>query len=125
MPMLNTLGIVQIPSSRASASARRLLARGLGGKPLLTWVVRRLSESERLAGVFAVANSAANRDALSSLLPADAPLAAQGEAHPLAAVAAALREYPAHAIVRVSLETPFVDPVLIDQLVSTAKASEG
>ena len=55
------------------------------------------------------------------LVPPDVPIFYGKQADPLACFNAALRESPARAVVRVSADSPFVDPVLIDRLVNTAE----
>lgn len=116
--MLKTLGIVDV---RPTATMSRLIAcRRLGGKPLFEWVVRRLTESQRLSGVIVLAPNVPQVEELRGLVPADVPLMVSSRPDPLSRFVAALDEYPAEEVVRVSADYPFVDPVLIDRLVTTA-----
>ena len=122
--MLTTLGIVQVglggkredaPGSRAS-----LAGRSLGGKSLLEWVVRRVTESQQLGGVIALLGPDPEDRRLAEFVPPDVPVFTSERPDPLARFAAALSEFPAEAIVRVCLDNPFIDPALIDRLVITA-----
>ncbi len=124
--MLDTLGIVQIRlegGDRMAASRLETLARrNLGGKSLLEWVVRRVTDCQQLDGVIALAADEPEYHRLARLVPPDVPVFLSKQRHPLGRLAAALREYPARSIVRVGIDSPFVDPALIDRLVITAAA---
>lgn len=116
--MLKTLGIVEV---RPNADLSRLTAcRRLSGKSLLEWVVRAMTESLGLDTVIVLAPDIAESAELVELAPCDVPLFVSDRPDALARFAAALDEYPARAVVRVAAEHPFVDPVLIDRLVTTA-----
>lgn len=116
--MLNTLGIVQV---RDGAWPPTKTSRKLGGKPLVEWVVRRVTDCTRLDGVIVVAGGDPVSLVLPELVPADVPfyLAKAGD-DALDQVLGALEQYRAKAVVRVCADNPYVDPVLIDQLVTTA-----
>jgi spore coat polysaccharide biosynthesis protein SpsF (cytidylyltransferase family) len=116
--MLTTLGIVEVRPK--SAMPRLPACRRLGGKSLLEWVVRRMTESQRLNGVIVLAPQIAEATELAELVPSDVPLLISDRPDALSRFLAALDEYPAEEIVRVVAEHPFVDPVLIDRLVTTA-----
>lgn len=116
--MLATLGIVEV---RPTAAMPRLTAcRRIGGKPLLEWVVRRMTESQRLNGVIVLAPPIPEAAELASLIPSDVPLLVSDRPDALSRFVAALDEYPSEEVVRVVADHPFVDPVLIDRLVTTA-----
>jgi spore coat polysaccharide biosynthesis protein SpsF len=116
--MLKTLGIVEV---RPNADLPRLTAcRRLSGKPLLEWVVRAMTESLGLDTVIILAPDISETAELAGLAPCDVPLFVSDRGDALARFSAALDEYPARAVVRVAAEHPFVDPVLIDRLVTTA-----
>jgi len=116
--MLKTLGIVEVRTN--SDLARLTACRRLGGKSLLEWVVRAMTESLGLDAVIISAPEIAETAELAELAPCDVPLFVSDRTDALARFAAALEEYPARAVVRVAAEHPFVDPVLIDRLVTTA-----
>src|SRR5215471_19124336 len=116
--MLNTLGIVELRPK--SELPRPTACRRLGGKPLLEWVVRRMTESALLDGVIVLAPKCTETVDLSDLVPRDVPLFTSDSPDALARYVDALGEFPAKHVVRVAAEHPFVDPVLIDRLVNTA-----
>jgi spore coat polysaccharide biosynthesis protein SpsF len=118
--MLKNLGVVQVcfhwPRFRSN------MARRFGGRSLLEWVIRRVTDSTRLDGVIALACSAENSGDLHHLVPSDVPTFAGQGVDALAHFVKALEEYPAEGVVRIQGDNPFVDPGLIDQLVTTAEA---
>ncbi len=120
--MLETLGIVQ--ACFASRSGRARAARRLGGKSVLEWVVRRATDCQQLEGVIVVTSSAAENAFVQDLVPLDVPVFVGPQPHALGRFVAALNEYPARAAVRICAETPYVDPVLVDRLVATARLTD-
>lgn len=120
--MLKTMGIIQacFPAGRCACR----LDRRFGGQRLLQWVVRRVTDSMRLDGVMVLACDAAEHQYVRDLVPPDVPvfLAREGS-DPLGRFLRALEEFPAESVVRVRGDNPFVDPVLIDRLVTTAEAN--
>jgi spore coat polysaccharide biosynthesis protein SpsF len=94
----------------------------MGGKPVLEWVVRRATDCQRLDGVIVVTSAASENQFLSQLVPLDVPLFTGYREDALGCFRAALDDYPAEAAVRICARSPFIDPVLIDRLVSTAEA---
>ena len=118
--MLETLGIVQV--RQGNDAVRGKLARRLGGKSLLEWVVRRATDCQRLDGVVVVLSDSLEDRRLAELVPTDVPVFLGGQRDELARVSAAFERFPAHAAVNINVAAPFIDPVLIDRLVSTAAA---
>ncbi|OHB73656.1 MAG: hypothetical protein A2V70_06575 [Planctomycetes bacterium RBG_13_63_9] len=117
--MLRTLGIVH--ACFGSRTSRCLAHRKLGGQSLLRWVVRRVTDSIRLDGVIVVACDNEERHFVRNLVPADVPTFVCSAPDALTRFVRALEEYPAEAVVRVRGDNPFVDPGLIDRLVTTAE----
>ncbi len=117
--MLGTLGIVQACHVLGEPSCH--LRRRLGGRPLLEWVIRRVTDCTRLDGVIVVACDAPEHRFVADLVPLDVPVFFGSRTDPLERFARALEEYPAQSIVRVRGDNPFIDPVLIDRLVRTAE----
>jgi spore coat polysaccharide biosynthesis protein SpsF len=112
-----TIGIVEA-RSRNGASAEKI-GRKLAGKSLIEWSVRHATDSLRLDGVVV----AADRDAIDwirELVPQDVPIIAGSPCDALAHFVAVLDQFPADAIVRIPGDNPFLDPALVDRLVSTA-----
>jgi spore coat polysaccharide biosynthesis protein SpsF len=118
--MLKNLGIVQacfhLPRFRCNAM------RKLGGRPLLEWVVRRVTDSMRLDGVIVVGCGTEERCELSRLVPHDVPVFFSDAGDALARFCKALEQYPAEGVVRVRGDNIFIDPGLIDRLVTTAES---
>jgi spore coat polysaccharide biosynthesis protein SpsF len=127
--MLKTLGIVQIDASLGSGTAVDRLAaisrRRFGGKPLLEWIVRRVTDAAQLDGVIALINDGEASPSLIQLVPPDVPVLVSRKSDSLSALADAIREYPCDGAVRVSVGSPFVDPEMIDRLAITAQANPG
>ncbi len=117
--MLKTLGIVQ--ACFGSPRFRCIVHRKLGGQSLLEWVVRRVTDSTRLDGVIVVACDTAEHRFVRDLVPMDVPVFVGSQPDALGRFAGALEAYPAEAVVRVRGDTPFIDPGLIDRLVTTAR----
>jgi spore coat polysaccharide biosynthesis protein SpsF len=116
--MLQTLGVVQIPP--ASILPGLKANRGFQGKTLLEWVVRRVTDCQWLDGVIVVA-PAAEGSAIADHVPPDVPLFRSQQTDALGQLADALSSYLSHSVVRVGIEQPFVDPELIDRLVTRAR----
>src|ERR1051326_6195978 len=70
--MLNTLGIVQVRQGSAWCSSK--IGRKLGGKSLLEWVVRRLSDCQRLDSVLVVLGDSPADHAIRDLVPPAVPV---------------------------------------------------
>lgn len=119
--MLHTLGVVQAccGSPRLASS----LCRTLGGRSLLEWIVRRVTESTRLSGVIVLARDVPEHQRLIKLVPRDVPVLVRSEPTALERLMRALEVYQAEHVVRVRGDNPFVDPVLIDRLVNAAEAA--
>jgi spore coat polysaccharide biosynthesis protein SpsF len=118
--MLTTLGIVQ--ACFGPARFRCIAHRKLGGQSLLEWVVRRVTDCMRLDGVIVVACNAVGHRFIRDLVPMDVPVFVGSQPDALGCLARALEEYRAEAVVRVRGDNPFIDPGLIDRLVTTAQA---
>ncbi len=116
--MLNTLGIVQV-SSETSQIASCFL-RKLGGKSLLEWVVRRVTDCQRLDGVIVAIGDGPQKQSIAQLAPPDVPVFVGSQEDVLGRFASAVDEFPAKSIVRIRVDTPFVDPALIDALVTAS-----
>jgi spore coat polysaccharide biosynthesis protein SpsF len=94
----------------------------LGGKSLLEWVIRRVTDATRLDGVIVVGCEAGEHAPLCRLVPPDVPVFLSQDADMLSRYLRALEQYPAETVVRVRGDNPFVDPGLIDRLVIRAEA---
>lgn len=127
---MKNLAIVQIDDELTLADGGRptaglapskLAERKLAASSVVEWLVRRISEAELVNGVLVVMPDGPQYRELAQRVPLDVPCYFSTKGTPLARLADAVTEYPAEAIVRVSLETPFCDPVLIDRLLVAAQ----
>jgi len=116
--MLKTLAIVE--ACYTTAEARAKATRRLGGKTVLEWVVRRATDCQRHGGVIVVTSDAAENRFLLDLVPLDVPVFVAHAPDALGQMTAALEQYQAESVVRLTADSPFIDPELIDRLVNTA-----
>ena len=114
--MATTLGIVE---AAVADGLKGKIARKLGGKSLLEWIVRRATEAQRLNGVMVLTGTSAAERRLAVLVPADVPVYYSDAADPLAACVRALEQFRSEAVVLIEADAPFLDPALIDRLVTT------
>ena len=117
---MKTLGIVQVRHGSRDTDLK--IGRRLGGKSLLELVVRRVTDCQRLDGVIVVLGRTEQDESIRQLIPPDVPAFVGAQADALARIVAAAVEFDAQAVVRICADNPFIDPVLIDRLVSTADA---
>jgi spore coat polysaccharide biosynthesis protein SpsF len=113
--MATTLGIVE---AAVAHGLKGKIARKLGGKSLLEWIVRQVTDSTRLDGVVIVSCDAES-DALAELAPPDITFITS-HGNVLETYAGLLCQHPTESVIRVCADTPFMDPVLIDRLIRTA-----
>jgi spore coat polysaccharide biosynthesis protein SpsF len=125
--MITTLAVVevhpaieQLPDGSPLAGMAR---RRFGGKSLLEWVIRRVSDAERISGVVVLAGDDSLSRQLCQHCPPDVPVLHAKARDPLGRLAEAARVLPCQGIVRLNVSHPFVDPDLIDRLVAAAETS--
>jgi spore coat polysaccharide biosynthesis protein SpsF len=118
--MLKTLGIVQACSHLRDFHCR--IARKLGGRSVLEWVIRRLSESQRLNGIIVLIDDEVDHRFLHKLVPSDIPIFVGEPSDALGRFAKALEAYPAEAVIRVRADNLFIDPALVDRLITKAES---
>ena len=120
--MVKTLGVVHIGRQGLdSVLSRRFAERRLGGKPLLEWVVRRVTDSQHIDRTVVVVGEDTMYQRLSQVVPPDVGLFRAESDNALASVNAAAKQFAADSLVIVDLESPFVDPALIDRLIVDAE----
>jgi spore coat polysaccharide biosynthesis protein SpsF len=117
---LKTLGIVQ--ACHVAPPAHDKVGRKLGGKTLLEWVVRRATDCQRLDRVVILLGDTPGERELGRLAPPDIEVFVGPEPDALARFAALVASHAAQGVIRICADNPFVDPVLIDRLVTTAAA---
>ena len=118
--MLKTLGIIQTSLGHEGVAATA--TRRLGSRSVLEWVVRRVTDCQRLDGVVVISDGQASHRFLSTLVPHDVPILDIEATDPLQQFAKATEQFRCEAVVRVRSDRPFVDPALIDHLVTTAES---
>ena len=96
--------------------------RKLGGRSLIEWVIRRVTDSIRLDGVIVVACVTEDRATLNRLVPSDVPVFCGEGDDALARFCKALEQFPAEGVVRVRGDNLFIDPGLIDRLIQAAES---
>jgi spore coat polysaccharide biosynthesis protein SpsF len=121
--MLSNLGIVQVCSHLPRI--RVIAMRRFGGRSLLEWVVRRVTDAMRLDGVIVAVCEPDEGRAVNRLVPSDVPVCHGDGNDALDRFTRSLEEYPAEGVVRVRGDNLFVDPGLIDRLVTTAESHPG
>jgi spore coat polysaccharide biosynthesis protein SpsF len=97
--------------------------RRFGGKSLLEWVIRRASDAQTLRGIAVVAGNDSLAKKLCEHCPLDARVIHCQAPDALGRLAEAIHKLPCQAIVRLNVSHPFVDPDLIDRLVTAASNS--
>lgn len=117
--MLKHVGLIDIDLARSSGADGRLL-RKLGGKTLLERAVRQVTDCQRLWRVAVLTTTAPANDPAAEAIPADVPVFRRPPSDSLARFAWAAEHYRADGLLRVSLQSPFVDSVLLDRLANTA-----
>lgn len=117
--MRTTVGIVQVRPGNLLSNG--VAVRKLGSHSLLELAVRRMTDCQQLSAVMVVAGEGALCAPLAELSPPDVAVHASGRRTFLGRVVSAIDESQAAAAVLVHGDNPFLDPVLIDRLVTTAE----
>jgi spore coat polysaccharide biosynthesis protein SpsF len=112
--MLQTLGIVQVDGN--SIVPRLKSGRGLEGRSLVDWAIRRVTDCERLDAVIVLAPRTEASSHLAIMVPPDVPIHFSRASDELGRLVDAISEFRAEAIMRISIDHPLVDPVLLDRL---------
>ena len=100
-------------------------SRKLGGKPVLEWIVRRVTDCQRLEGTVVLTDDSPGNAFVSDLVPLDVPVfVAERSSDALSRLMTILDECPAEHLVCISCRYPFLDPAWIDRLVTEAESAE-
>ncbi len=113
--MFTTLGVVSTLGAH-----HRKLARRIGDMPVLHWVLRRLSEAQQLDRLVLLTGKDAQSESILGLVPPDVAVYRSARPDLLGRLDALLAHMPSQAVVLVPADTPFVDPALVDRLVTEA-----
>ena len=120
--MYRTLGLIDVsrdPAITAFLSERRRV----GSHSLLEWVVRRISEAQQLDQILIISNCPEHAHQLRQSAPSCAPVLCLQQQDPLARAVSVVEDYNVESLVRIRLEQPLIDPVLIDQIITSARKS--
>jgi spore coat polysaccharide biosynthesis protein SpsF len=124
---MTTFAVVEVqPAIEALAAGSPLAGmarRRFGGKPLVEWLIRRVSDAERLAGILVLAGDDSLARQLCEHCPPDARVLHSAARDPLGRLADMASVLPGEGIVRLNVCRPFVDPDLIDRLVAAAESA--
>lgn len=93
-----------------------------GRRSLLELVARRLTDCQQLDEVLVVAGPGFEGSRLADVLPPDVTVLYSDQPDTLGQLLVAIDATGAAAVVKADLEHPFIDPVLIDRLVTTGRA---
>lgn len=117
--MAATIAVVEVV--HRSRWARQNINRKLAGLTMLEWVVRRLKDCQQLDAVVVQLPAAGQVQVIADQIPADVPTICTMGADPLSRFSKVLERYRPKSVVRVSSDNPFLDPSLVDRLVTTAE----
>ena len=120
--MYRTLGLIDVSHDPAMAAIPSEQRR-VGSHSLLEWVVRRTSEAQQLDQMLIICNCEEHAHQLRQVAPACAPVLYLEQQDPLARAVAVVDKYKVESLVRIRLEHPLIDPVLIDQIITSARNS--
>lgn len=123
-PMRDGLGVNAVIQARSSST--RLpgkVLRPLGGRSVLGWVVRAAAAAPGVDRVVVATSDSADDDAVALEAERCGALVVRG---PLDDVVSrfglALREHPAHAVIRLTADCPLLDPALIGRVAAVWRA---
>ncbi|MCE9529500.1 MAG: NTP transferase domain-containing protein [Planctomycetales bacterium] len=126
--MFTTLGVVEVVPSLDGLPSDSPLAgiarRRFAGKTLLEWVVRRVTDADHLQQVVVTAGPDILSRSLAESTPPDARVLHCESKDPLGRLAAVARKFPCRGIVRLAVSDPFVDPILIDRLITSVAGED-
>ncbi len=119
--MLKTLGIID--GLLTTDRQRRNACRSLGGKTVLEWVARQMTDSLRLDGVVVVTDRSEENMFVKMMTPLDVPVYMTDAADTLSALSKTLEAFQAEHCVYIGLDWPLIDSHLIDRLIIAAESN--
>ncbi len=123
--MSKTVGIVEAPFANTPHANRRtsVALRRIAGASLVHWTAGRLTESQQLDQVVVLAHTG-QQDEFARLLPSNIHIHASDHDDALSRFVACVERFDATRVVRVCVRNCFIDPEMVDRLVTTARAHE-
>ena len=119
--MIKTLGIID--GLLTTDRQRRHVSRSLGGKTVLEWVTRQMTDSLRLDGVVVVTDHSEENMFVKMMTPLDVPVLMTHAADTLSALSQVLESFQADHCVYMGLNWPLIDSHLIDRLIIAAESN--
>jgi len=119
--VIKTLGIID--GLLATDRQRRHVSRSLGGKTVLEWVARQMTDSLRLDGVVVVTDHSEENMFVRMMTPLDVPVFTTNAADTMSALSKTLESFPADRCVYIGLDWPLIDSQLIDRLIIAAESN--
>ena len=116
--MHHPLGVIEVRHDGRRACD---VARKLGGKSVLERVVRRVTDSERLSHVLVLCCES-EITSVRQLVPPDVEVVGVANGDSLSAMVSACQRHAADSLIHVLGDNPFIDPELIDRLITTGDA---
>jgi spore coat polysaccharide biosynthesis protein SpsF (cytidylyltransferase family) len=126
--MFNTLGCLLLDSSALATTPagaiRKLVNRRLAGQRLLTWVLRRASEAQRLGEIVVILSPDMDVPEVRAALPSDVRVHVSHQSDSLGRMRDCLscvtaeQEHAPQALINLRLDCPLLDPCLLDRLVA-------
>jgi spore coat polysaccharide biosynthesis protein SpsF len=115
-----TIGVVCLAPADDSSGNKHCWK--FGSRPLLEFLVRRLTDCQQLDQVFVVAAPEFEDGRLADVVPPDVAVHFSDRPDVLGRLLSVAVANRASGIVTIDAEHPFIDPILVDRLVTTAQA---
>ncbi|HET6882835.1 MAG TPA: NTP transferase domain-containing protein [Pirellulales bacterium] len=118
--MTETIGVVCLaPANDASGNKH---CWKFGSRPLLEFLVRRLTDCQQLDQVLVVAGPEFEDGRLADVVPPDVSVHFTDQPDLLGRLLSVAEASGASGLVTIDAEHPFIDPILVDRLVTTSQA---
>lgn len=110
------VGVIQARTGSTRFPGKML--KPLAGTPLIEWVIKRAQKAEKLSGLVLATSSDSKDDELAAVAQKLGIHVVRGNENDVALrFQTALKDYTAHAVLRICADNPFVDPTEIDRLI--------
>jgi spore coat polysaccharide biosynthesis protein SpsF (cytidylyltransferase family) len=119
--VIKTLGIID--GLLTTDYQRRHVSRSLGGKTVLEWVARQMTDSLRLDAVVVVTDHSEENMFVKMMTPLDVPVFMTNAADTMSALSKTLESFQAENCVYIGLDWPLIDSHLIDRLIIAAESN--
>lgn len=120
MSMTATIGVICVSPDSCHSNKKHHWR--FGSRSLLELVARRLTDCQQLDEILVVAGPGFERSRLADAVPPDVTVHGSDRLDTLGQLLSAIEATGAAAVVKADLEHPFIDPILVDRLVTTGRA---